>query len=162
MKQISLIAAMTEDRVIGANNQLLWHLPNDFKHFKQITMGKPIIMGRKTFESIGRALPGRQNIVLTRQLDQQFPGCDVAHSVEEALTLAQGDEIMVIGGADIYASFMPLAQQLYITVVQASILGDAVFPAWDPQEWQECSREAHAADATHAYAYTFLCYKRLV
>lgn len=160
MKQISLIAAMTEERVIGSNNQLLWHLPNDFKHFKQSTMGKPVVMGRKTFESIGRPLPGRQNIVLTQQLDKLFSGCEVAHSIEEALTLAQGDEIMVIGGAEIYRRFMPLAQQLYITLVHAPLSGDVIFPAWEPQDWQECTREAHVQDEQHAYPYTFILYQR--
>ena len=158
--KISLIVAMTPDRLIGANNALLWHLPNDFKHFKSVTMGKPIIMGRKTYESIGRPLPGRQNIILTQQPDFVMAGCDCAHSVEEALKIAKGDEVMIIGGAEIYRLFLPLADTLWITLVKADVKGDTYFPEWDPALWQETMREEHLKDEKHPYAYTFLKYKK--
>ena len=120
-------------------------------------MGKPIIMGRKTFESIGRALPGRQNIVLTRQSDASFPGCEVAHSIDEALAIAQGDEVMVIGGADIYAKFLPLAQQLYMTLVHASLIGRCgVSQLGIRKNGRRLLQRRHAADGQHAYPYTFL------
>lgn len=152
MITLSIIVAMANNRAIGKDNQLLWHLPEDLQYFKRTTMGKPIIMGRKTFESIGRALPGRLNIVITRQQDWSFDGVKVVHSIAEAIALAEAqsfidgkDEVMVIGGAEIYKTALPEAQKLYITYVDAHIDGDAFFPEVDQQLWQETSREAHAA-----------------
>lgn len=158
--KISLIVAMTPTGVIGDKNQLLWHLPNDLKHFKALTLGKPIVMGRKTYESIGRPLPGRQNIVLTRQSDVNIPGCDVVRSAAEAVRIAEGDELMVIGGREIYQLFFPLATHLYITWVAANLSGETVFPKWHQTDWEIQSEASHPADPQHAYAYSFISYQR--
>ena len=160
--KISLIAAMAHDRVIGANNQLLWHLPSDFKHFKSVTMGKPVIMGRKTFESIGRALPGRLNIIITRNSHYQSDDCVVVHSLAEALAeVSHVTEVMIIGGAEIYSAAMDEADMLYLTYVDAQFEGDTYFPEWDPREWQEVSREAHPPDVKNPYPYTFVTLMRI-
>lgn len=143
---ISLVVAMANNGVIGRDNQLPWHLPEDLKYFKSITLGKPIVMGRKTFESIGRPLPGRRNIVITRNQQWQHEGVEVVQSLDEAIhKAAEGDdcnatEVMVIGGEQIYRLALPLAQRLYITRVDASVQGDAFFPAFDAQGWHELSR----------------------
>lgn len=161
MKNISLIVAVSENGIIGNDNQLLWHLPNDLKRFKSITMNKPIIMGRKTFESIGKPLPGRQNIILTRARYLTLPGCDVVHSVNEALDRTQeASEIMIIGGAEIYQLFYPLASKLYLTLVHSVFEGNVHFIAWNPQEWQEISRTDAAQDDKHAFAYSFIDLER--
>lgn len=171
MVTLSIIVAMANNRAIGNNNELLWHLPEDLKHFKRTTMGKPIIMGRKTFESIGRALPGRLNIVITRQQDWQADGVKVVNSIEEALRLAEAqsfidgiDEVMVIGGAQIYQAALPEADRLYVTYVDATIEGDAFFPEIDPQQWQEISREEHDAKdsalKSNTYDYAFCVLER--
>lgn len=153
---INLIVAMTPEGVIGANNQLLWHLPNDLKHFKTLTLGKPIIMGRKTFESIGKPLPERQNIILTHQ-SLPIAGCDIAHSVSEALALAgNAAEIMVIGGGEIYRLFFPYAKRIFVTYVKTQIAGDTYFGPLDPHVWQEVAREDHQQDEKHAYDYSFV------
>jgi len=160
---LSLIVAMAQNRVIGRNNRLPWHLPADLKWFKQITLGKPILMGRKTHESIGRPLPGRTNIVITRRHDYPAEGCIVAHSLAEAVTAAgTAEEIIVIGGASLYAQVLPWAARIYLTLVQAEPAGDTWFPALDPQDWQEVWREDHPADARHAYPYSFLRLERAV
>lgn len=134
---IALIAAMTAAGVIGKNNQLPWHLPEDLQYFKKVTSGKPIIMGRKTFESIGRPLPQRKNIVLTQSKDFHFAGVSVVHSLEEAIKAA-GDaaEIMVIGGAKVYEAFLPKASRLYLTLVHEAYSGDTYFPTLNPLEWE--------------------------
>jgi len=133
---ISLVVAASTNNVIGANGTLPWHLPEDLRHFKQITMGKPIIMGRATFEAIGRPLPGRHNIVLTRQAGYVAEGCDVVDGVAEALAAAGGaDEVMVIGGGEIYRQFLPLAERIYLTRVRAEVDGDTLFPELDMDEW---------------------------
>ena len=162
MARLAMIVAMANNRAIGKDNQLLWHLPEDLKYFKRITMGKPIIMGRKTFESIGRPLPGRLNIVVTRQPDWHHDQVRITHSLEQALTVAQAqatidgvDEILVIGGAELYASALPQAQRLYLTRVDTDIEGDAFFPATDWQQWREISRENYAATETNPYPYAF-------
>ncbi len=137
MTVISIVAAMANNRVIGLNNALPWKIPAELQHFKQVTMGKPIIMGRKTFDAIGRRLlPGRQTIVLTRDLHLNGDGYIVVNSIEAAL-LAAGDvpEIMVIGGASIYQEFLPLASRLYLSIIPQDILGDAFFPAFDERQW---------------------------
>ncbi|HSI91251.1 MAG TPA: dihydrofolate reductase, partial [Adhaeribacter sp.] len=139
---IALVVAMAENRVIGKNNQLIWHLPADLKHFKNLTTGHPIIMGRKTFESIGKPLPNRTNIIVTRQEDFSAEGCLVAHSLNEALMMAQqlDSDIFVIGGAEIYRQAMFLADTIYLTEVHHSFDGDTFFPEIDTVLWQETSR----------------------
>lgn len=163
MATISLVAAMDKNRVIGnKDNTLPWHLPADLKRFKSITLGKPIIMGRKTFESIGKPLPERTNIIITRNEKYEAPGCIVVHSPDEAIKAA-GDapEIMVIGGAEIFAQFMPMAKRVYFTFVDGKFDGNVYFPGWNPKEWRETFREAHDADERNPYAYTFVTMDRV-
>ena len=134
---ISLIVAVSVNNVIGADGELPWHLPEDLKRFKAITMGKPMIMGRATFASIGRALPGRRNIVMTRNSDFEAAGCDVVSSMDEALAVAGSvDEVMVIGGAEIYELFLPKADRIYLTRVHVDVQGDTCFPPLDADEWR--------------------------
>jgi dihydrofolate reductase len=159
--RISLIAALAENRVIGRENQLPWRISADLGHFKAVTMGKPIIMGRRTFESIGRPLPGRTNIVITR--DESFQADDilVVHSIERALAAAEGhDEVMVIGGANVYRQLLPRATRLYLTEVKATVEGDAWFPEFDNGEWQEIERESHTADDRNEFDYDFVVLER--
>lgn len=159
--KVSLIVAMADNNAIGVDNQLPWHLPADLKYFKAVTMGKPIIMGRKTFESIGRPLPGRQNIVITRNQDWSSDGVTIVRSTEQAVAAASPvDEVMVIGGAEIYRAMLPSVNKLYVTEVALSVEGDAFFPNIDPAEWQEVSREPHAAEADKP-AYAFVTYERV-
>ena len=159
---ISIIAAMGNNRVIGVNNQLPWHLPADLRHFKRITMGKPIIMGRKTYESIGKPLPGRRNIVISSNLDYRAAGCVVVDSVERAIAAAKDvdakdiDEAMVIGGAEIFRQTMPLARRLYLTIIDANFAGDRFFLSWNDDDWIETSSESHAPDEKNIYPYRFL------
>ena len=158
---ISLIAAMGKDRVIGIANRLPWRLPADMKHFRALTLGKPVLMGRKTFDSIGKPLPGRTNIVVSQDPDFQPEGVTVARSVAEALAAGrEADEIMVIGGASFYAQLLPQAQRLYITEIHHAFAGDAFFPAWDPREWREIERDDHAADGDNIYPYSFITLAR--
>ncbi len=158
---ISLISAMGRNRVIGINNTLPWRLPADLKHFKQITMGKPILMGRKTYESIGKPLPGRTNIIVSGDRDYQVPGCIVAHSIDAALTAAAGhEEVMVIGGAALYEQMLPRANRLYLTLIDEDFKGDAWFPEIQSGQWQEQERVAHAPDAANPYHYSFLMLQR--
>ena len=158
---ISMIAAMAKNRVIGCNKQLPWHLPADFKHFKTLTMGKPIIMGRRTYESIGKPLPGRLNIVITRNQDFNAEGVQVVASIEEALSAA-GDveEVMFIGGANLYQQVLPKAHRLYLTFIDLELSGDAFFPEWRGEEWREVEREHHHADEKNVYDYTFVILQR--
>jgi len=166
---LSLMWAMSRNRVIGRNNALPWHLPEDLKYFKRVTMGKPIIMGRKTWESIGRPLPGRSNIVITRQSDYRVPeGVKVVASLEEALRMAEnicliegGDEAVVIGGAEIYAAALPQAQRLYLTQVHAEVQGDAFFPEFDIMQWHELGREDFEAAGPNPHDYSFVILERL-
>ncbi|MFP5344679.1 MAG: type 3 dihydrofolate reductase [Gammaproteobacteria bacterium] len=159
--RISLIAAMDENRVIGRNNALPWRLPADMRHFREVTMGKPLLMGRKTFESIGKPLPGRRNIILTRDTDYHAPGCEVAHTIEAALAAAaDSEELMVLGGADLFAQLLPRAARLYLTEIHACFSGDAWFPAFDTGEWVETDRSNHAADEKNPYAYSFVTWDR--
>ncbi len=147
--------------MIGRDNRLPWRLPADLRFFKQTTMGKPLLMGRRTWESIGRPLPGRRMIVLTGHPGYSAPGCTVAHSLDEALTLAGPvAEIMVIGGAALYAQTLPLAARLYLTVVEADIPGDVWFPEWNRLDWRLEWEEAHPADADHAWPYRFQRWER--
>jgi len=159
---LSLIVAMTPNRVIGANNRLLWRLPAELQYFKKVTWGKPIIMGRKTHDSIGRALPGRRNIVVSHNPNFQAKDCEVVDSLEKALALVQdSEEAMVIGGAQIYRQALPLARRLYVTWVHHEFVGDTVFPEWVACEWQESYREERAADPENPYEMTFLVLDRL-
>jgi len=158
---ISIIVAASANNVIGAEGDLPWRLSDDLKRFKAITMGKPIVMGRKTWDSIGRPLPGRQNIVITRQAGFVADGCDVVASKEEAITVAAGaSEIMVIGGSQVYALFLPNAERLYLTRVHAEVEGDAFFPEVDKTEWRLVSDEPHFADEKNAFDYSFRLYER--
>lgn len=148
---------MDKNRVIGRKNALPWYLPADLQHFKKLTVGKPIIMGSTTFASIGKPLPDRINIVLTRDPALVAEGYVVVHSVEEALHAAQRhDEIMVIGGANVFAQFLPLANKMYLTMIDAEIDGTVYFPEWNRNEWQEISRETHEADEKNLHHYIFL------
>lgn len=150
---------MAENGVIGHDNQLLWHLPNDLKHFKELTLGKSIIMGRKTYESIGHPLPGRQNIILTKQA-LTLPGCIVVHSVDEALAKTESAEIMVIGGGEIYRLFFSRAHILYLTLVHTTLIGETKFVEIDKQAWEETAHEAYCQDDKHAYDYSFITMER--
>jgi len=159
---ISLIAAMGRDRVIGRDNQLPWHLPADLQHFKRVTMGKPILMGRLTYESIGKPLPGRRNVVITRDTAFAAPGCEVVNSIEAALAaVADVEEVMVIGGASFYHQMLPQADRLYLTFIDADFDGDAWFPQWDAGEWREMEREEHAPDERNPHAYAFVVLERI-
>lgn len=154
---VSLIAAMAENRAIGRDNALPWHLPADMRRFVSLTRGKPIIMGRHSHEAIGRALPERCNIVLSRDRIFQAPGCTVVHDIRSALAAAAGaEEVMVIGGEQIYRLFLPRADRIYLTVVHASFTGDAFFPELDASEWMEACRQERQADSRNPYALTFL------
>ncbi|MDN5848917.1 MAG: dihydrofolate reductase [Nitrococcus sp.] len=154
---ISLIAAMAENRVIGRGHGLPWRLPADMRHFVSLTQGKPIVMGRRCHETIGRALPKRHNIVLSRNRAFRAPGCTVASDLESALAASAGSaEIMVIGGEEIYRLFLTQADRIYLTLVHARIEGDTFFPPLDAAEWRELGRRSHPADADNAYAMSFL------
>ncbi|MEM9102405.1 MAG: type 3 dihydrofolate reductase [Pseudomonadota bacterium] len=154
---ISLIAAMSHQRIIGKDNQMPWHLPADLQHFKRVTLGKPVLMGRKTYESIGKALPGRKNIVITRDVSYQLDDAMVVHSVEDALAIVQQiEEVMIIGGAQIYQQTLHLAQKLYLTFIDCELEGDAVFPQWNEQVWSELSRTQHQKDEKNPFNYTFV------
>ncbi|HXH64381.1 MAG TPA: dihydrofolate reductase [Mariprofundaceae bacterium] len=157
----SLIVAMSENRVIGREGSLPWHLPADLKHFKETTMGHPIVMGRKNHEDIGRPLPGRQNIVLTRQNGYTADGCTVIHEPDQLEDVVPpNSEVMIIGGAEVYALFFPKVTRMYLTLVHAEIEGDAFFPAFGVGKWKETSRQFHAADEANAYDYTFVTMER--
>lgn len=164
MTAIVLVAAMDRMRAIGRDNGLPWHLPDDFRYFKAVTMGKPILMGRKTAESLGRALPDRRNLVMTRRGRVPFEGMRAVASVDEALRAADDDgatELCVIGGAEIYALTLPRADVLHVTHVDTVVQGaDVFFPAFDADAWRVVSRERHEADAKHAYGFEFVEYRR--
>ena len=152
---ITLIVAAADNGVIGRDNALPWHLPDDLKRFKQLTLGKPIVMGRKTFESIGRALPGRQNIVVTRDANYRREGVSVVHDVDAAVAAASGaPEIMVIGGAELFRLFLPRATRVHLTRVHADVAGDVVWPTLD-DTWRLVASEPHAADERHVSPMTF-------
>ncbi|HSN51478.1 MAG TPA: type 3 dihydrofolate reductase [Woeseiaceae bacterium] len=157
---VSLVVAASKNNVIGRDRGLPWHLPDDLKHFKRITTGKPVIMGRRTFESIGKPLPDRRNIVMTRDADYAAEGCDVVSSVGEALELVgDADEVMVIGGGQVYREFLPHASRIYLTRVQAEVEGDTYFFDIDPGHWQLVSSERHDADDRHHYAFDLMVFE---
>ncbi len=160
---ISLIAAMDENRVIGSNNEMPWHLPEDLKYFKRVTMGHPVIMGRKTFESIGRALPGRTNIVVSRQTDYTAKGCTIVNSIEEVMELIErnpDEEYFVIGGAEIFRALLSVADRLYITFIYEKFEGDTVFPPFNMNEWELVSTKPGIRNEENPYDYEFLIYER--
>ena len=166
--KLSLIVAAANNNVIGRNNELPWYLPQDLKYFKSVTLGKPVIMGRKTFESIGKPLPGRTNIVVTRQSEWKVAGVLVAQGLRDALEIADqfraeqhqlSDEIMVIGGAEIYRNALPLADRVYLTRIEVDIPGDAYFPALPASEWKLVSEIP--GDATASLKHSFLIYERV-
>ncbi len=159
---LSLIAALADNYVIGKQNQLPWHLPADLKHFKELTWGKPILMGRKTYESIGKPLPGRRNIIITRDNEFRAEGCEILHTLEDALALTQEvPELMIIGGAELFAQTLPKADRLYLTLIHYPFDGDSFFPHWNPKEWQETARVDLAANAQTPYAYSFVLLQRI-
>jgi dihydrofolate reductase len=157
---ISLIVAMAQNGVIGRDNALPWRLPADLKRFKAFTLGKTVLMGRKTFESIGRPLHGRDNLVLTRDRRWLAAGVIVVHSVEQALTQAGDKELVAIGGAQIYRLLMPFARRIYLTHVHADVPGDTFFPDFDPTQWDDVECRMHPADEEHAYPVTFVTLER--
>jgi dihydrofolate reductase len=158
---VSLIVAMARNGAIGRGNAMPWHLPADLKRFKTLTLGKPILMGRKTFEAIGRPLPGRDNLVLTRAPDWRAAGVTVVHSVDEALQrAASSGELAVIGGAEVYQLTLPLARRIHLTQVLADVEGDTFFPAFSVSDWHEVESLEYAADERHAYAMKFVTLER--
>jgi dihydrofolate reductase len=161
MKPVSLIAALDRNRAIGRDGAMPWHLPDDLKRFKALTFGKPVLMGRKTALAIGRALPGRTNLVLTRGSIAPFAGQRVVASLDEAIEAAAGVELMVIGGGEVYALALSRASRLHLTWIDTEApAADAYFPRFDPAQWRETFREAHPADANHEYSFSFVDYRR--
>lgn len=163
--RLSIVVAMAENRCIGRAGAMPWHLPADLKRFKRVTMGHPMIMGRKTFQSIGRVLPGRPNIVVTRDRGFRAEGAEIVHSFEDALAAAAAHgtgEVMVIGGADLFARALPLADRLDICHVHADVPGDVFFPDFDPSHWRETFREYHGPDQDGGLAFSFVVYERAV
>lgn len=162
---ISMIAAMTPERAIGKDNKLLWHLPNDLKFFKQQTLGKPVIMGRKTYDSIGRPLPGRLNIVISRQSTSPHPDVVLASSIAQAVEIAKRElsdeqEIVVIGGGNIYQSMLQHAEKLYITIVDTNVAADTYFPEFNENDWQLVDQTAGIVDEKNPLEHTFYTYMR--
>lgn len=158
-RRISIIAAMARNRVIGVENRLPWHLPEDLRHFKALTMGHHIVMGRKTYESIGRSLPGRITVIVSRDPAYRVEGCLTAHSPEEAIRVSGDDEeVFFVGGAELYAQALPLADRLYLTEIQADFAGDARFPDFDRTDWVERQRERR--ESMDRLAYHFVVYER--
>ncbi len=158
-----MIAAMTHNRVIGFENDMPWHLPDDLKFFKANTVGKPVIMGRKTFESIGsRPLPNRPNLVISRNAELSIPGVQVFQSIESALkTLQDVDEVIIMGGGQLYQQMLPQADKLYLTLIDADLEGDTLFPDWTAFQWNEIERNSHSVDERHAYAFDFVTLERI-
>jgi dihydrofolate reductase len=160
MAIISIIAALDRNRAIGKQGGMPWYLPADLARFKSLTMGHPILMGRKTHASIGKALPGRRNIVITRDAGYAAPGCEIAGSLEDALRLAGEEEAFVIGGGEIYGQALPLARKLYLTRIDAAFDADTFFPEFDESAWRIVSREAHAPDEKNSHPFEFVVLER--
>ena len=156
----SIIVAMAENRTIGIDNTLPWHLSADLKKFREVTTGHTIIMGRKTYDSIGRPLPKRRNIVITRQEGLDIEGCEVVNSIEEALKLSEGEKAFIIGGEQIYRQSLDLVDELYITKVQVEVQGDAWFPEFDESSWQLVEEEKFTADEKNDHNFAFQVYKK--
>jgi len=162
MAQVSLIAALDRNYAIGRSGAMPWHLPNDLKRFKQLTLGKPVLMGRKTAVAIGRALPGRRNLVLTRSGSAPFAEQEPVASLDVAIAAAGTQELCVIGGGEVYALALPLATRLHLTWIDTAAENtDAFFPRFDAAQWRETSRVAHVADARHEFAFAFVDYERV-
>jgi dihydrofolate reductase len=160
--RICLIVALAANGVIGRNNALPWHLPADLKRFKALTMGHPVVMGRKTHESIGRPLPGRRNLVITRNRAYSAPGCEIVHSLDEAIAACRGaQEIFIIGGAELYRESLPRAHCLEFTEIRAEFEGDATFPEFSLAQWRETRREIHSDEPGISFRYDFVRYERL-
>ena len=160
--RISIIVAMSRNRVIGANGAIPWHLPEELKRFKSVTMGHHIVMGRKTWESIGRPLPGRTTVIVSRQRGYSAPGAKIAHSLDAAVAACGDDsEIFVIGGAELYAQALPRANRLYLTTIDAEIPGDTAMPAFDAGDWREVSSMSFATDQRHRYPFRCVVYERI-
>lgn len=158
---VSIVVAIAENNAIGKDNQLLWHLPADLKHFKDITSGHTVIMGRKTYDSIGKPLPNRRNIVVTRNRELELPGTEITNSLEEALALCEGtEEIFIIGGAELYNRALAATNRIYLTKVHQTYEADTFFPEIDPAEWKELSIENHLPDEKNKVAYTFSTLER--
>lgn len=167
MVRLALMAARAENNTIGRNNRLPWYLPNDLKYFKKITFGKPVIMGRKTWESLKGPLPGRTNIVVTRNPDYRAEGAKVVHDLDQAMTLAESigvidgiEEVVIMGGAGLYEEGLKKADRLYLTEVHAEVEGDAFFPEMDMSQWREVGREDFSAEPPNEYDYSFVIYER--
>lgn len=161
---LALIVAMSENGVIGHHNRLPWHLPADLRHFKRLTIGKPVIMGRKTYESIGKPLPERTNIIITHDNHFQATSCVVVNSIEAALkaaTLTNSEEIFIIGGAALYKQMLPLIQRIYLTMIHHIFAGDAYFPELNSTEWEEKERITHEKDTANPYSYSFVVLERI-
>ena len=165
---LSIICAMDEDMVIGRNNSLPWHLPEDLKHFRRTTMGKSIIMGRKTFESIGKPLAGRTNIIVTRNRDYEADNARIVNSLTEAVELAENiafidgsEEAFIIGGAELYEGALPLVNRMHLTMVHAKVEGDTWFPDFDVSQWEEVSSISYDEDETNPYPYSICRYERI-
>ena len=157
---VSIVVAIAENYAIGKNNQLLWYMPADLRHFKQITTGHTVIMGRKTYDSVGKPLPNRRNIIVTRQ-DIQIEGCEVVKSVDEALELCAGEEeVFIVGGAEIYKLAMNKTDRIYLTIIHHSFDADTLFPEIDYMEWKETSREDHQPDEKNKFPYSFITLER--
>ena len=161
--RLSIVAALSDNKVIGLNNQLPWHMPADLKRFKALTLNKPVIMGRKTYESIGKPLPKRDNIIITRNADYRVDGCQVLPSLNVAMAIcSQQEEVMIMGGASIYTYALPLTERMYLTLIHTTMKGDTFFPEWRADEWQETAREEHLADNKNIYDYSFVTLERLL
>ena len=158
---LSIIVAMAKNRTIGVNNTLPWRCPEDLKHFKALTMGHHMIMGRKTFDSIGKALPGRTTVVVSHNTDLKIEGCLVAHSLPEAIAACAGDsEIFIVGGAELYRQAVPLVDTLYITEIQQDVDGDAHFPEFNPNAWTEISRDIRSQETPQPLTFHFVTYRK--
>lgn len=162
MTRIAFVVAHDRRGVIGKDGKLPWRLPDDMRHVRELTVGKPLIMGRRTFESIGRPLPDRTNIVMTSDPSFRCDGCLVARSSQEALALAgPAPEVIIFGGAGVFADFLPRADLIYLTEVEADVGGDTYFPRLDPKDWREVERRAHPADARHPYPFAYVTLERI-
>lgn len=158
---ISIVVAISENNAIGKDNKLLWHLPNDLKHFKQITSGNTVIMGRKTFDSVGRPLPNRRNIIITRN-NKAIDGCEVVHSIEEALKLCVNEiEVFIVGGAEIYKQSIDITDFIYLTEVHKTFEADTFFPEIDKKKWTEIERKDYEADEKNKIPYSFITLKNM-
>jgi dihydrofolate reductase len=157
---VSIIVAISKNRVIGKNNQLLWHMPADLRHFREITSHHTVVMGRKTFDSVGKPLPKRHNIVVTRQM-MAIEGCEVVNSIDAALALCKNEnEVFIIGGAEIYEQALPKTERIFLTIIHQEFDGDTFFPQLDDREWIETAREDYPADEKNPYPFSFITLER--